>query len=505
MKRKKIFKKLDDTSSFRLSLNYCCSIMNYPAEIYNNKDPILNLLNNSENKDMKYIINNNKKEKITKYFYFNKTAVHNFLYKENEVIKLFYDSKNNNLEFYFYLTLLIRENTNILNYEYDEDYIIKLNEENKNNNNKLNQLIKSKLIIELTNEYKLDNDYYDDPKGKELDKIINININNIKNNLNILLNLNIKLNINEIINLPIDEIYIQIIIGLINSKKFGEYEFVIDIINQLSLEEIDLTKLMYNEIKSFLDDEKNKNLLNDYKLQDEKDLNNDIKVNFNFILIKYILKNIFDIYDIKFVYDLRNSLKNILKNSRNSINNCEKSIYIKIKYILNNFSLQPQKFIKNNLKKYYDNYLSGNISKNIEKTGEIKHGDLNVVEYLKQIFDVKEYREEYKTLSKNEKDFKSLVDKLANIEDSYSKKILEILKNEEIKNYLISGNDLSPKILKDLFIFKSFEDDKLLQEIENKLGLLGDDKKIETNETAIKYFENWPKDNNVKTDKDNEE
>ena len=63
---------------------------------------------------------------------------------------------------------------------------------------------------------------------------------------------------------------------------------------------------------------------------------------------------------------------------------------------------------------------------------------------------------------------------------------------------------MSPKILKDLFIFKSFEDDKLLQEIENKLGLLGDDKKIETNETAIKNFEVWV-DNNVKTDKDNDE
>ena len=505
MKVKKIFKKPEDLPSFRLSLNYCCSILNYPAEIYNKKDPILNLLNNSENTDnkvnenIKHIISDNKKEKITKYYYFNKTAVHSYLYQQNEVIRLIYDSNNNNLEFNFYLTLLIRIDNNVLNYEYDEDYINKLNNENKNNKNKLNQLIKSKLIIDLTNEYILDNDIDEDhPKVKELNDIINTNQENIKNNLNDLKDLNNILNVDDIIKSPIDEIYIIIIICLIKSKKFGNYDFIIDIINQLSLDEIDLTKLMYDKLKSFLDDENNINLLNDYVIRDEKDLNNDIKINFNYILIKYILKNIFDLYDIKFVYDLRNILKNILKKNRKSINNIEKNKYIKIKYILNSFSLQPKKFVKNNLKKYYDTFLSGNINKIIEKTGEMKRDELNIIEYLTQIFDVKEYREEYKIFGKNqinEENINNLVSKLAGIEDvennNYAKRLKKILKNEEIKNSLILDKDLSPEILKKLFVFKSIEDDKRLQEVENKWVLLEDKQTIESNPEAIKIYEKW--------------
>ena len=529
MKGKKIFEKPKDFPSFRLSLNYCCSILNYPAEIYNNKDPILNLLNNSENKDnkdnkdnkvnenIKYIISHSQKEKITKYYYFNITAIHAYLYLKEKVIKITYDPNINNLEFNFYLILLISEDKNVLNYEYDEDYINKLNEENNNNKNKLNQLIKSKLIVDLTNEYILDNDIEDeDPKLKKLNDIINTNKESIKNNLNILMDLNIQLNIEDILELPIDKIYIIIIIGLIQSKKFGDYDFVIDIINQLSLDEIDLTKLMYDELKSFLDDENKKNLLNDYIIKEEKDLNDDIKINFNYILIKYILKNIFDLYNIKFVFDLRNNLKNILKKNRKAINNCEKSKYLKIKYILNSLSLQPKKFVKNNIKKYYDNFLSGNINKIIEKTTEINHvhDDLDIIEYLKQIYDVKEYREEYKKnankIEENENILKILLDKLAGLEnaenDSYAQRLQKILKNEEIKNSLISGKDLSDDILKKLFVFKSIEDDKRLQEVENKIDLLEGEQKLEVNKEAINIFENWlNKNEDKKDDKDDKE
>ena len=55
-----------------------------------------------------------------------------------------------------------------MNYEYDEEYLIELNKENQNeiNTNKLNKIIKAKFIIELTQEYKLDFDFFDNDKGK---------------------------------------------------------------------------------------------------------------------------------------------------------------------------------------------------------------------------------------------------------------------------------------------------------------------------------------------------
>ena len=127
MKEKQTFNILQNFSSLKLYLNYSYSLFYHPFELKNNQDPILKLINDYE--DILNIIQNNTKGQIRKFFYFNKTTVHKILYEKNEVIHLEYNKQNKNFEFYFYLTLLIRENPNILNYEYDEDYIKELNSE----------------------------------------------------------------------------------------------------------------------------------------------------------------------------------------------------------------------------------------------------------------------------------------------------------------------------------------------------------------------------------------
>ena len=162
MNNDKTFIKFKNISSLSLSLNYCCSTYNHPIEKADINDPILKLINNYQ--DIVNIQNNTENANITKFFYFNKRKIHSILYDKNEVIDLKYNENNKNVAFYFYLTLLIRENPNVLNYNYDEEYITKLNEENindKNDKNQLNQIIKAKFIIELTQENKLDNDYFD--------------------------------------------------------------------------------------------------------------------------------------------------------------------------------------------------------------------------------------------------------------------------------------------------------------------------------------------------------
>ena len=111
MNKNKCFTKIDQSNSIRLSLNYCCSILNDQTEIYNKNDPILKLLKKIE--DINDIINVNKISKISKYIYFNKKYIQYILYENNEVLNIKYNKYNNNIEFFFYLVLLIRENPDI--------------------------------------------------------------------------------------------------------------------------------------------------------------------------------------------------------------------------------------------------------------------------------------------------------------------------------------------------------------------------------------------------------
>lgn len=119
----------------------------------------------------------------------------------------------------------------------------------------------------------------------------------------------------------IDKLYIELIIGFINKKKFSDFEYIYDVlIKQLFLDKIDITKLMYKELLQFLDNE-TINILNDYKIEKEKDLNNELKINFNYFLLKYIFKNIYDINQFKYVKTLRKQLKIMVKSNPNIFNN----------------------------------------------------------------------------------------------------------------------------------------------------------------------------------------
>ena len=498
MNKKKLFIKIDQPASLRLSLNYSCSILNYQSEIYNTNDPILKLLEKLE--DIKQIIDGNKIAKISKYLYFNKKFIQEILYEDNEVLDIKYNKYNNNLEFFFYLNLLIRENPDIYNYNFDIEYIVEFNNENKTKTEKkLNQVIKAKLIIELSNEYLLDNDCYDSDKGKELDEIIKENLNIIENNISIFEIINKNLNMSNIIDISIDKLYVQIIIGLIETNKFENFNYAYDIICQLNLDEIDITKSMYDNIKQFLDNEKNQKILNTYIIKEENDLKDENKVNFNFILINYILKNIYNIYDIKFISNLRESLKKILDNNKNALKSIENNKYSRIKSILDLLSLEPKKHLKNNLKSYYNKFQTDNskhkkIQKTVneEKDGK-EHGLLFLVDYVYQIFDIEEFREIYiSIISQKEKDYSSLLDYLAISNDNYNEKLKKILKNEELEKVLNNPDKkLNENNLKNLFIFESPNDDEILNKIENKIALLDKPNELACEEEAINNFNEY--------------
>jgi CHASE3 domain sensor protein len=96
------------------------------------------ILNNIENK--------------TKFFYLDNKAIHDILSKEEEIIQI--EEEIYEYSFIYYLSLLIKENENIVNYDFGIDLIKVIDNENNNQKNKLKKLFVSKIILDLIFNYK---------------------------------------------------------------------------------------------------------------------------------------------------------------------------------------------------------------------------------------------------------------------------------------------------------------------------------------------------------------
>ena len=324
-KKEKLFSLL----SQKLSLSF--KIINYElSEII--KDSLINLLKNYS--EIENILELNEIEFI-KILYFNRIIIHNILYHEDKTILIKYD-KNNKLSHYFYLSLLINENANIINYHYSIDYIKEIYNRKINKVEKYKLIIISKLIIELIENFRGTDEFYkNESQNKiELKKIENDSIEIIKNNKNIFRQIDLDMNENSIKLKKIDEIYILIINALIKKRKFEDYEYINNIISQLDLENIKITKLMFDELFKILNS--NEDYINDYTIINEEDLVNENKINFYYILLKYILKNSIYIYHIPFLFKTKKIIILIIKSglkklSKNKIYN---NLKIKIDYII---------------------------------------------------------------------------------------------------------------------------------------------------------------------------
>ena len=246
-----------------------------------------------------------KDENIFKFFYFNKKKLHEKLFEEEEVIEVD-NTINKNIILYFYLNLLINDNLTIVNYIYSLDLITKLNDsQKKNDNKKYKKIINSKVIVDLIENYK-NSDKYEEGKDDEiLDEIESDNQSIIQENEYCLTEIGLYSQQKDIISKKIDEIYIEIIISLIESKKFDEKAE--NIVKELDLENIDITIKMFDKISEILDSDKYY-IIN--KLEKAEDLYDEKKINFYYILFKYILKNSIYIYK---NFSLMKSRKALLK------------------------------------------------------------------------------------------------------------------------------------------------------------------------------------------------
>ena len=131
---------------------------------------------------------------------------------------------------------------------------------------------------------------YDEEKdGEELKKIENNNLTKIKDFIQCLNKLDICLDENTIINDRIDKIYIDIINNLIKAKNFENYDECKEIIEQIEIGKINITKNMYDELLRTLN--LNDDYITKYLISEIKDLLDEKKINFYFILLKYIIKS----------------------------------------------------------------------------------------------------------------------------------------------------------------------------------------------------------------------
>ena len=328
--------------------------------IFSNQ-PFLNLLSNY--KEIEEILELLDYKQITKFLYFNRNEIEQILYKEEKIIEI-KSNENNDIAFYFYLYLIIKNNNSLVNYYYSFELIDEINKINYNNI--FIKIIIYKIIIELINNYK-NNDDYDNSEDEKLNNIIENNNKIINENINDIKQLGLKWTLKDINFKNLEEIYIEIIIALIQSKNFGDNNFTYDMLNKLEIEKINLTETMKKHIFNLLDNN------DDYKISQFNDIFNNSKLTFLFILFKYILKEQILLFQNAFLMNIRTFILNTIKRDKNFFENYEKSednIKNKLKYILEfileydyYYKLKDKNFLNNNQKEIKINIIKSDNNK----------------------------------------------------------------------------------------------------------------------------------------------
>ena len=492
-------KNLKNIFQFKLKLCYEQTLFQ-PLDA---KNPIFELLSNYNELSKILQLNNNE---IIKFLYFNRNKVNRIFDKNNDkIIKIEYNAKKINIPYFYYFCLLINNNSG-MHYIYPiKDYIKEINDYKGKNENYKN-IILSKIIIDLINNY--------DNKIEELDQIIN---NNKEIIINTLKDMNIDLIKKDINKINLDEIYIDIISYLIKENKLIDYDYSFNVLSQIDIESINITKTIFEHLLYILNE--NEIYVKQNKINDINDLFDINKINFYYFLLKYILKNSFFIYNIPFLFNVRKAIIAIIKFQLNNIldfniNNNEEKIEFIIKFFcdseyyynrfLNYYNLLKLKEILLYYKEYNFETKKEEI-KIIEKILLDKEiYNINIDEYLKDyerakklnnIISIIKFILKNKNIPIIEKELINCVDNIwANLEKKIKEKNFDTIEKEYklilIKFFVEPKNEeilvkLFSKEIFDLFIN---ENQNLLKE--NK----GNGNEIKDNENEkIENFENFVK------------
>ena len=373
-----------------------------------------------------------------KIIYNNRKRIHKFLYDSEEIIKIdSYDLKPL-LYNYFYLDLLINENSEIVNYSYQYDFLINLNKYNLNNNLKqIKKLLFSKIIIELIKNFEGCEEYEEGEENK-LSKLTKENEEIINKNIYILTDINSNINENFLTNNKIDNIYAEIIEGLFKNKKLEDYEYSSNILEQLEIDSINLTETMKNKIFDIFNEE----YINKYQIKDKQSLLNEKYINFYYILFKSILKNSIYIYQIPFLLKAKQKFLKIYKSNKNLLNEINENMKEKFKYIIkvflySDFSPNDKRIPENDLLKLKEILNYYNECKFQSKQEDIKIIQ-DIINFNKKI--------EYQEYLKDYEEAKEINPKIQIIKNYYNK---EENSSEEKITQNINDWKTVEKLLKD--------------------------------------------------------
>ena len=249
------------------------------------------------------------------YMYFNKTNIHRILYESEQMIEIKAEYANS-ISDYFYIDLLIKDDTTLINYVYSMNLIEKINDFINKKNLVIKNIILSKISLDFIYNYKQTDKYNCKIDKNKLTLIEEKNKQVIREKNNALREINKKYNnIEDILTKKIDIIYIDIFIGLIQNDKFSDYDYVFNIINQLDFDSIYFTNNMFKELCQLFD----KDLIKPYVITIIEDLFDTKKINFYYILLKYILKDSLYIYQMKILLQTRILIINNIKNNLDNI------------------------------------------------------------------------------------------------------------------------------------------------------------------------------------------
>lgn len=240
---------------------------------------------------IEFINSLNLYEKVL-FCYMNEKYIQNILLDLDEIIEINYSKEEKiNLATIFYLSKI--NNREFINYKYELGLIILINNYNKNEKNNLKKIIVAILIRILINNF-IDFDEEEENKN-EIMKIENENADIIKNNFNEFTILKLPFKLDDILNynikskINIDDIYIEIINGLIRQNKFEDNLYIKNILEILDLKNIYLTKKMFDDLERILNIDDN--YVKQYLISKIDDLKVQKKTNFYYYFLKYIIKD----------------------------------------------------------------------------------------------------------------------------------------------------------------------------------------------------------------------
>ena len=381
---------------------------------------------------------------IIKFIYLYREWFHKILYDREEIAKIDFREQKKNLYYNFYLNLLIKENPEIINYTYSLDFIKTINIERKNTLQKYKSIMFSKIIVDLIDNYRGTDEYNENEESFELEEIEKENTQIIKNNIEVFKEIDLNLNKDDILKKKIDEIYFDVINALISSRKFEDFKYSSNILEQLDLENINLTKTIFDGLMNGL------NYIKDYEINNAEDLNDERKVNFYYLFLKFIFKNSIYIYNVPFLLKTKKLFLELLKQDKIMKIKKNKKIEFIVLKILDSkyYSLKDNEnnheniYGLNEILKYYEEFLF-----------EVKIED---IKKIKDIIKIKKSdNEKYEKYLEDYDKHKKINERIPIINYNYNLENKGNLGNEEILKKAILDNF---EMIKERKIEKEFDE-----------------------------------------------